>query len=503
MIDQGLPEVEPVLSRDCVLKPGEVVRLEIEKPIIGYTPVVAQIEVGGVGEGQDDSDIYSVIDLRSADHNQDGTKAYMGYSFDPSLDFLIVAKDPDFDRGSGYKGLRVSEGAVQMGRFDKDSMTRGDIRSRFQSNNYTSPNHFSIQVTEEGLAIKDTNSLYGTKVKVDTNVQLKIVDSSNEQEIQVVRDNARDAITKYLDEVNDSQYDVNIRSRVKELANRIINKADVTLINEVAEIVINQSLDGIPLTKMLGKWNIHQQYDKRLRILSVLERDPDAAKAIVANNIGGFHGSQSGSLWGVLNHDGLLSAAEARTRGQLLSNGERTYSKRGGQRSISFADYREARSIAQYAGVETDRISVEMLQEQYNQLVRAAQESEEQWGVDHPFVYNAKNAVNDLAAQIEFMKSNPNSLETWLMQENFPIAYGLSLKDIETVATLNDGDRENKIVERVSSGIDGEFLYMGDHVSLDHLPVVAVPERYIEDVRRIFAINGKSAKIIDISLLTD
>lgn len=503
MIDQGTPEVEPGLAQEVALSSGEIAKLEIEKPDYGHTPVVVQIETGRVGENRESISTYSVIDMRSADLNEDGTKRYMGYSFDPNLDFLIVSQAADFDRMIGYKGLRMSEGEIQLGRFDSETMPAGDVRSRFHNKGTTSRNHFSIQATDEGLAIKDTDSLHGTTIKVDTGTDLKIVEASHEEDIVAMRNNARTAIAEYLAESKDDQYLSYKRTRLQEISDKILASADATLANEVAEVIVNQSLDGVPLTRMLGRWNIHEQYDKRIRVLSILERDPDAARAIVVNKIGGFHGSQSGSLWGVLEHDGLLSAAEARTRGQVLVNGERTYSKKEGQSMISFADYREAKSIAQYAGVETNRISVEVLQDQYAQLVQVAQENEAQWGPEHPFTYNAKNVAGDVAAQIEFMKENPNSLETWLMQENFPIAYGLSLEGLDTVQTLADKDNKGKIVERVPSGIEGEFLFMDDHVSLDRIPVVAVPKPYMEYVQRIFADRGKSVRIIDISLLTE
>lgn len=503
MIDQELPEAEAGLEQQAILNPYETAVVGLEKPVPGVTPVVAQIETGQVGENREGVSTYNVVDMRSADRNADGTKSYMGYSFDPSLDFLIVSQAPDFDSGVGYKGLRLAEGEVQLGRFDSKTMPEGDVRSRFQNKNTTSPNHFSIQATNEGLAIKDTDSLHGTTIKVDRGTHLQIVEASHEDDIVAMRNNARTAIADYLAESKDDQYLSYKRIMLQEISDKILASADATLANEVAEVVVNQSLDGVPLTRMLGRWNIHEQYDKRIRVLSILERDPDAARAIVVNKIGGFHGSQSGSLWGVLEHDGLLSAAEARTRGQVLVNGERRYSKKEGQSSISFADYRESGSIARYAGKKTSRISVELLQDAYPQFIQAAEENEAQWGANHPFTYNAKNMAGDVAAQIEFMKKNPKSLETWLMQENFPIAYGLSLEGVDTVQTLVDKDNKGKIVERVPSGVDGEFLFMDDHVSLDRIPVVAVPKPYMEYVRRIFADKGKSVEVIDISLLTD
>lgn len=488
-------------NRLVTLRPGESCGITSAMPAYGETPIIAVIETSANLDPNENktADWYQIIDMRNAAINKEGSKLLHEYCFDPSVSFLVVSKDVDFDHGKGYKGLRLSDGELQFGRFDPKTMKRDDLRSRFSSNECTSRRHFSLTVTEDGLTIKDTDSANGTTIRTNSDVY-PIFESTEEVYVESNTEAMRHHIQQYLHaELTNNSERRGVEKLLKK-ASEVLPRTPEDALRDVYDIIVNQTLDGVPITPLFGRFNVFEKYDKRIRILSIYEADPDMARAIVVNQVAGFHGSRSGSLWGVVKHNGLLSAAESRRRGQLLTTGERTYSAQGGQPMISFADFSKNDSIAMYAGSRSQPFRIEDLEKNYNELLAAAESARQSWGEEHPFCRNALLVAQDTLQQIQQLKEHPDSFESWLITANFPVAYGLSVKNLDSVEMLHQKEK-GKIVERVSSGIDGEFLLMDDRADLEHIPVVAVPQEYISIVQEFFNMNKKQVYVGDIDLL--
>jgi hypothetical protein len=288
-------------------------------------------------------------------------------------------------------------------------------------------------------------------------------------------------------------------------AKDLVSQGDETAIRDVTEIVSNKTLDGVEITKWYGTGSVGNSSLKLARLLYVYEQDPRAARLLVGNHIGGFHGSRSGSLWGVLTQGGLLSAEEARSVGQRVSTGERAYSPEGGQPTISFADWRASDSIRRYAGTAAAPMTVEDIVRGKRELEDDYAENHAMFGDQHPFTYNSKHLIETAQAEIDFLREHPDSLEAQLLLANFPIAYGIDVSRYESMETYPEAVRAGKtkdtIVERVSD-IDGEFMFFGGRIPLSGLPVIAVPAERIKEVATLFAEHDRGVRVIDIDLLT-
>jgi len=274
----------------------------------------------------------------------------------------------------------------------------------------------------------------------------------------------------------------------------------------VNEVVGHNMLDGTEITPVLGKNSAGDVRRKQTRLLEIYEKDPDAARQLVHNNVAGFHGSTSSSLWGVLEHDALLSAKEARRRGQIIASGERTFSQQGGQATVSFADWRAPESIALYADTEGP-LTINVLHARLSQAQDAHKENLDAFGSEHPLTYNAEHLIRDLTDQISFIKDDSKSEHAKLMLEEFPVAYGLDFSNFHLVDSpfqLPKGDLpDNTIIRCVRSDIKGEFMVTDGAIPLSKIPVVAVPETYINYVKSLFERRGKHVSVIDLSLLTE
>ncbi len=297
-------------------------------------------------------------------------------------------------------------------------------------------------------------------------------------------------------------------NKLKEVADRLLEHGDPDTTAVVFEIVQNNSLFGHEITPVMGKHSYTDERNKQTRLLSIYERDPETAKLLVDEDIAGFHGSRSGALFGILRHDGLLSAAESRNRGQLISSGEKTYSRKGGQRFISFADWRAPESLTKYAhSSNSEPLTIPALEETVETLKKGYIEYQALWGDDHPFVYNVLHQISDTEDLISLIKTEPDSEEVDLLHDNFPIAFGVTMKGFDLYDRIFDlpkGEKpENAMVCIVNSDIQGEFAVENEKVALDKLPVIAVPKDKIAKIKEIIERYGKNVKVIDISLLAN
>jgi hypothetical protein len=261
------------------------------------------------------------------------------------------------------------------------------------------------------------------------------------------------------------------------------------------------SLGGHEIPPLLGRWGGADREKKVIRFLEIYDQDPELAKIIAEQEIAGFHGTRSASLWGILKHDAILSAAEASLRGQPAISGERMYSEEGGQKSISFADWRRPDTIGSYAGTRAAPLTIDDLLNRRDLRREAAIEAARQWGEKHPFAHNSRAVAEDLQKQIEAFRADPNSEEALLTLANFPIAFGVSTKDMELAAGAKAKGDSPRVLATVKSDIPGEFALMTSQLSLGYIPMVAVPAKYIDQVQAIFNKHNKKIAVIDLELI--
>lgn len=221
-------EFQP-LSFEQVLAPGEALQVNTLLPKIGETPVVASIFTSrhrrSIEENQ--ADYFNIIDIRNVYKNSNGTKEYAGYSFDPTVEYLVVSRDLNFDYGKGFKGLRSSEGEVIFGRYDGKLMSPNDYRSRFNTGPYSSRNHFSISVNKDGLLIKDTESTNGTTVFYDSSQPTLHDRGTNKHPAPKTKSSEHRVVNERLLNLINSHPDQ------YELTKRLANEADTAPVNEI------------------------------------------------------------------------------------------------------------------------------------------------------------------------------------------------------------------------------------------------------------------------------
>ena len=481
-----------------------------DMPIIGTTPVIAEINTIAreksseeVDDGSADvGDTFYVVDMRSALIDDNGARIFRDHSINPRVSYLLVGQDLDIDKNKGFKGIRESDGEITFGRYDQETMSDDDYRQRFSTSATTSRDHFSLKaIPSGGLEVADLGSLNGSSLKVLSQEKSSLGQEASES-IDAVRGDATEVLDSFLKSNADKEAMRYGMEAVRRHAEEIIYSGSEKNIRDVLDIVIHERLQGTEIVEMMGKWNFREAFDKRAKILDIYKSDTEGAEVIVSQQVAGFHGSRSGSLWGVLDHQGLLSAGEARRRGQILSSGERTFSGKDGQAFISFADLRSSHSIRQYAGESEQDVSIEELEERAAQYYDAAsQRSTEQWSEDHPYSYNAKLIASDIRQQISYIKDNPDSIEADLMLHDFPVAYGVSVASYEVVPTVLD-KKKGAVVARAPSDINGEFLVMDDHVGIANIPVIAVPSDRISQVEQLVKERKLELKVMDIDLLT-
>lgn len=168
-----------------------------------------------------------------------------------------------------------------------------------------------------------------------------------------------------------------------------------------------------------------------MQFIGVYLDSPRLAKEIVRQSVVGFHMTGSGALPGILKFGGLMPASELIDKGHPMPTGERAFTVVGGQSTISFVDWKEPITAAKYAnnyGIEqTEASLVERLQD-YN-LVMENTSLEP----DSRLRLNAAKVAEDLNRVLEVIRTAPDSLEAKLILANFPIAIGLSDRQIPSL----------------------------------------------------------------------
>lgn len=270
----------------------------------------------------------------------------------------------------------------------------------------------------------------------------------------------------------------------KTALNAVRKKPEVSL--QIMEIALKETLHGYSIPEVLGKWRTGDEEAKAAQLIIIYLADPKLAELIVGRNILGFHGTRSGALVSILKNGALLSAEEARSNGVGLVTGERSYSPAESQPTISFSDWREPKSIFEYSGSSAKNTTLEQLESDLIELNKEMENAKKY--LSGKYLANYINMRDDLANKIDYIKNNPNSVESELMLSDFPIAFAFSGDEndvhYETIYDVKNTEGDC-IIERASSDIPGEFLIKAPRVPLERVPAIATTSEHMKQLRTI------------------
>ena len=329
-----------------------------------------------------------------------------------------------------------------------------------------------------------------------TNLEIERVDGAEESPESVMADLRVAMADKLSDDL--------VGNSVKKLlaTAEMVVEINPDYADMVYSIVLQGKLGETEITPLMGRYHISELYEKRMRLLEILQEDKALAETLVNQHIAGFHATKSGSLWGILHHGALLSAAEARLRGQILSTGERTFSPREGQPTISFADWRHRKSIDRYAG-KTHPLELSELEKTRKEMIDAAKTLNP--SSKNILDTNLMLGADDIQKLVDYVLANPNSKEAELIIENFPIVFGVDIEGLPSCERINwtsePDSIKTKVIEIAPGDIRGEFLISGKELPLSRVPAVGVPAERIEGVKALFAQHNLQPLVFDIKLV--
>lgn len=301
-----------------------------------------------------------------------------------------------------------------------------------------------------------------------------------------------------------------VRPAMQETEQQALNvmRTNETARQDIHDLFVNNEIEGTPITPVLGNSPVDQIYKQR-RLLEIYQDDPQAARAIAAHHVAGFHVSRSGSLLSTLEH-GLLPAYEARRRENVdVFDGERAFSPDGGQDYLSYADWTYMQSISQYA-----RAGHPVSTEQLEQYVAAHQQdideheseiNDETYWLARYVHANKKQRVADATSRLSKMRANNNPEWLQLTEDNFPVAYGIDIEGYAIKAGswhAPKSQAQERAIDRFAPGdISGEFMVLSREVSPAEFGVIAVPRARVEQVQQIVSRGGHDVKVIPLELL--
>ncbi len=291
---------------------------------------------------------------------------------------------------------------------------------------------------------------------------------------------------------------------LKAIALETIEEGTPKQASAAAEIILNDTLHGNPIPEMLGKGGPNQMFDKKRQLIGIANSQPELAHAIVANNVAGFHASNSSSLLGVLEH-GILSSRESRDRGLALGSGERTYTNPKAPPFISFADWRDPQAIQNYSGNE-QRLSLESLRAEKDRLIDMVENEAEKWGEDYLLVVNGRLLIEDTQRVIDTLSRDPSSPESGLIMANFPVAYGFDISGYNHVHSnvfIDSDSQEPVIADRMArTSIESEFALFYGSVPPRDIAIIAVPAHHVNDTRQLVQAAGHGIDVYPLDALT-
>lgn len=332
---------------------------------------------------------------------------------------------------------------------------------------------------------------------------------------EAIKDAASVSVRETLATPDDDMGITSRRMRVlNKYAQDIIEHGLMRDAQVVCGVICEDAIDGVPIPEIMGKSNISSGFDKKGQLLAIYKNNPEVAEVIVRYNVVGFHASRSASLWGVLQH-GLLSAAEVRRRGLNIGTGERTFSRKGGEDTIRFADWRAVGTIRRFSA-SSGPVTAATLRERAAEYRDSAETNKNRsYGDDpltnNPAVYNLLAVAEDDEKVAEFIQENPDTEEAQLIMDNFPVAYGLCADGYEVYDHIiqlpkREGNYHTpqKVLSRTMISDDyGEFVVDSSEVSTQDIAIIAVPRARVDQVDALVVRFGLPTCVVAIEDLVD
>jgi len=239
--------------------------------------------------------------------------------------------------------------------------------------------------------------------------------------------------------------------------------------NELLVIAVDGNLAGKSIDfSVPDRYHYHYTdfLQRRAELIRIYAENRELAKLIVNNEILGFHGSKSGTLFSVLD-EGLIPLSVLRQRGELVPAGERVRAmSQNIQETTSAFRWFQSRGISRYSR-NGDVMTVD-------ELINGIKILRDPNIIDPSMSMEMRQAAaNDTEKVLEFLQQVPTdtemALKQQLIQSNFPVAYAFNGKGIETS-------------DKVSSHIYGEFIVPGG-VPRGNIKALFVPEDKIDFVK--------------------
>lgn len=354
----------------------------------------------------------------------------------------------------------------------------------------TSRNHFRITSSEEGLIIDDLNSKNGTCVLSgepltqsnelsDLNtwsVKSSEVKSTIEQveipEISNVQFGFKGYEQKYAFE------------KYKDLTHGL----EASEATKLKSIIFEGLIDGkkIDLIESAQR-DANEVVNGRIQFAKLYVQNPQEAALLAVDQVAGFHGTRSAALAGILEQGYMGSGRHLREQEAFVFSGEHMFQSAKGQGSISFSNISGLKDGAlKYAGSATTRHSLEELDNTIKDYQKWLEDSR---AMGPSPMLDTQNAILDEKRRsFKYIVENPNSLESELTLNNFPVVVTISRDGIERSEKSEENWPDGRINRGgmvLGSGDLSEFQLMADKVMKEEIPLILVPENEVGNVREL------------------
>ncbi len=317
------------------------------------------------------------------------------------------------------------------------------------------------------------------------------------------RDQLRSDIVAHIDETWGTHYERR-RQQLAQYADAVVAEGTDDQVAAAAEIVLVDTLDGYPIPKLIGKGaGVYGEMDRVQQFIGITMREPGLARSIARNNVVGFHASNSSSLLSVLQH-GLLSATEARQRNIPLGAGERTYPSSDAPFFVSFAHWQAWHTLARYSGDEQP-MTLWDYDDRIWKLKGDLAWFTPTFGDTHPWAINWKLQIEDTARLVVQLNRDPDSPESRLIMDNFPVLYGFNATDYpqeESELSWNRSSTHKVLLKQVAaSDVSGEFAVINGRIPPQEIPIIAVPQHHVDRIHQLVHETGYAIDVYPIDSL--
>ncbi len=229
----------------------------------------------------------------------------------------------------------------------------------------------------------------------------------------------------------------------------------------------------------------------RRELMNLYVRTPDIVKSITEKQLVGIHGSGSGSLLGVFQH-GLKPQEYLDQNNVLIASGTHDYGAiTVNNKYISFVPWFMRGPVMQtYAADKLLSLEEENLENRLR-LFRETSENNMKMSPLNKATYLMR--IKRDQAVLDFLRKSQKTpdeeLQAELIRQNFPVIYWTNAQGINNDNTLTG-----------FSDVSLEFA-VRDGREIEQLPVIMVPERHLDFVKKLALDNNVGSEVLPIEQL--